>query len=970
MENAATSLQDAAYTSTDLAINHNFVDDKGSRVNVTYVPYTDRPYGFVKVPLALESSAPVDADLTLKLTVKTDHRKGWSHDWEDPEPSSLSVHSDGWKEVDSGHFQWTFPATIPIRDPSSSDVRDSRLRVAVEVSSHSDQSLMSNNPKQLEWSSLQRFNDMPDLDWPVVARPNYVKDHPIGGQTKADDLLRCLRDGGSFAVVAPRRFGKSTLARYIADEARKSGNLLVLGPSVCTSYNRDEVRTEVWRNMNDSLINEIGVGLTTKEPGEVPLTEVIKKARERAWEVGYQGIVLLIDEAQLFFAGQDGPHIGSVLKDRIEYDWTRSKEDRLASVQVGLVGLPNLLERMGTNLSAALQQVVRSNTLRNEEINRLLLAVSRGQLQTTRAARQELAHRAENNLFILKTIVLQIQERLKEERRLWFNDRDVETAVSEIKASFEQEGDMRLAEYLQDPLNEADSVDYWEPKPCYPLAVALASFSRSAQSQRRIEMAIDQVQKWCANLSAGEVAFKYTEERSKEDLQALGELGVYKDEDGFRSELLEGYLRYVAKNHFPKNHKDKEAITRCGVERIRKPASLEPITTGGQAKIYRFNKDSRMWAWRQIKLPDPHAHEVFLTTQEALHKLRDLQYEEGSKYFYDLHQVGISEDGHGVEVYSWIDGISLDEQAGTFPKEAVVDVGVKIGQAIELIHRNDVLHRDISPRNIILTDDLVPVLVDFGLARAASSEMNTVVGGEYAPPEVRGDSPKWTKAADIYGFGVTLRKLLRPRMGGMDELQGLLNRCFSPDPTQRPDAGELLRELENIQKSLAVQEIRKTAWRKIEDAVEEAGESRKFRNLLEKFHPQFEGIAIGLYPDRFEQCIVVADFLNKTVEAFGGRTADGQQLTLGKIKSAIEPKDLDIINTFGKGPGIKFAHTLRGGSGHFKPHNWKEKVLREFSVNKSDMHTLMLEAATKIEEGLDLSPLVTVVETVFSSSTR
>ena len=968
MKNAATSLQDTSLTSINLSINHNFVDDTGSRVNVTYVPHTDtnRPYGFVQVPLALESSRRVEADLALNLTVRTDHRDSWSHDWEDPGPSSLPVRYGEWKEVGNGRFQWTFLATIPIRDPSSSDVNASQLRVALDVSNHSGESLLD-SPKQLEWSSLQSFSGVPNLNWPIGVKPNYVEEHPIGVQTEAKDLLKNLRDGGSFAVVAPRRFGKTTLASYIADEAGKSGNLLVLGPFTCTSYKRDEIHAEVWRQMDKSLVRKIGVGFTTDEPGDVPSTEVIKKAREGAWRAGYKGIVLLVDEAQLFFAGQDGSHVADVLKDRIETQWIRSEKNKLASVQFGFVGLPNLLERMGTNFSTL--HVVKNVKLRNEEVNGLLLAVSRRQLQTTRAARQELAHRAENNLFILKCIVEQIQERLKKKKRLWFNDRDVEAAVSRIKASFEQEEvDIRLAQYLRDPLNEADSVNDWQPKPCYPLAVALASVGRGAQSQRRIEMAIAQVQKWCATLFAGEKAFKYTEERSKEDLQALRELGVYKDEGGFRSELLEGYLRYVGKDHFPKND-DQQAIIRCGVERIRKPKPLEFVAEGGQAKIYRFHKDTGMWAWRQIEFPDSDsdAYEKFLMTQEALHKLRDLQElgEEGSNYFYNILQVGISEDGYGVEMYRWIDGISLDEQVGTFSKEAAVDVGFKIGQAIKLIHRNDVLHRDISPRNIILTDT-VPTLIDFGLARAAIREMGTKITGEDVPPEVQIGSPNWTKAADIYGLGVTIRKLLRPGIEGVDGLHALLNRCCSTEPSDRPDAGEFLQELDIIRKKLAVPDIRKKAWQEIESVPEK---TKTFQRFLTGFQPQFEGIAIGLYPGRFEQCIVVADFLNKTLEAFG-HTEDGRRLTLGEIKNGIEYRVPAIIEKFGEGPAIAFAHALRGGSGHWKGRHWKGQVLRNFNVDESDIHELILEAANQIKKGLDLAPLVNIVEKVLSSGTR
>ena len=971
-EPVVASPRDTVHAQRKLTISHNYVDGTAHRVDAIYLPYDDpnMPYGSVTVPLVLESRAPLDIDLELELRVLTDQRNNWPSDWKNPEPHPLNIQHDRWKEVGNGRYQWSFRVTIPIRDPSGPDVRDNRFRVAVKV--YSDSGEISPVETSLVWDQLKTFRGMPELDWPDGVKPDYVKKHPVGRQAQADKFLKRLRSEHSFAVTAPRRFGKSTLVDYIAREAEqdRSGKhkLLVLKPLVCTRYSAGD-RAAVWKDVSARFVDEIGVGLTTTEHGDIPSTNDMKRVRTAAWKSGYQGIVLLLDEAQLFFAGRGGSRVGDRLKDALEREWTCQPEQELASVQIGLVGLPSLLDRAGTNLMTALQ-AASSEELRPEELNRILLAVSQGQLQTTRAARQELASRTGRNLFILKTMVQRIQERLNEEKRLWFNDHDVVAAFSDARESLERGSEQGLADYLLDSLNKAESVNDLDPKPCYPLAVALARFDHRPQSEERMKLAVEEVQRWCANLSGGEGSYtSYTKERSKEDMEELRELDVYID-GAFRSELLEGHLRYKAKT-FPKEE-DKQAIIRCGVERIWEPESLEFVERGGQAEIYRFQRNDAKWAWRQIELSDSRANEVFLATQEALHKLRDLQHKTESKYLYDLRQVGVSEKGHGVEVYRWIDGVSLDRQVHTFSKEAVVDIGFKVGQAIKLIHNHDILHRDISPRNIILTNDAIPVLVDFGLARAANREMRTVIGGENAPPEVQGGSPNWTKAADIYGFGHTLLQLLKLKKGEAREpLYDLLDSCCSDEPGERPDAGELLQGLENIQKSLHVQKIRKTAWRKIETAMGEAGENRNFKYLLEKFQPQFEGIAIGLYPDRFEQCIVVADFLYKTVEAFGGRTNDGQKLTLGKIKRAIELEDSDIINKFGKGPGIKFAHTLRGGSGHFKPHNWKEEVLREFSVDKNGMHALMLEAATQIKEGINnLLPLVTVVETVFSSSTR
>ena len=70
----------------------------------------------------------------------------------------------------------------------------------------------------------------------------------------------------------------------------------------------------MWKDVHERFIQEIGVGLTTTEPGDIPSTDDIKMVRTSAWKSGYQGIVLLFDEAQLFFAGRDGPTAGDKLK--------------------------------------------------------------------------------------------------------------------------------------------------------------------------------------------------------------------------------------------------------------------------------------------------------------------------------------------------------------------------------------------------------------------------------------------------------------------------------------------------------------------------------------------------------------------------------------------------------------------------------------------------------------------------------
>ncbi|MBY8863395.1 protein kinase [Nocardia sp. CA2R105] len=105
---------------------------------------------------------------------------------------------------------------------------------------------------------------------------------------------------------------------------------------------------------------------------------------------------------------------------------------------------------------------------------------------------------------------------------------------------------------------------------------------------------------------------------------------------------------------------------------------------------------------------------------------------------------------------------SLDariREQGVLPPETVLWIGVKIAGALESAHRLGILHRDVKPGNILLTDYGEPALTDFGIARIAGgfrTEKGTVTGSPaFTAPEVlEGEAP--TPAADVYGLGATL----------------------------------------------------------------------------------------------------------------------------------------------------------------------------------------------------------------------
>ncbi|WP_063127357.1 protein kinase domain-containing protein [Nocardia fusca] len=96
---------------------------------------------------------------------------------------------------------------------------------------------------------------------------------------------------------------------------------------------------------------------------------------------------------------------------------------------------------------------------------------------------------------------------------------------------------------------------------------------------------------------------------------------------------------------------------------------------------------------------------------------------------------------------------------GPLAAEDVLQIGVKIAGALESAHRLGVVHRDVKPGNILLTDYGEPALTDFGIAHIAGgfrTAAGTVTGSPaFTAPEVLEGEPP-TPSADVYGLGATM----------------------------------------------------------------------------------------------------------------------------------------------------------------------------------------------------------------------
>jgi len=122
------------------------------------------------------------------------------------------------------------------------------------------------------------------------------------------------------------------------------------------------------------------------------------------------------------------------------------------------------------------------------------------------------------------------------------------------------------------------------------------------------------------------------------------------------------------------------------------------------------------------------------------------------------------DDWEGVSylVMELADHGSLDariEKLRLLPELDMLDIGIKIGDALNMALKHDLLHRDIKPGNILFNADHEPKLIDFGLARKAEveHEVEDVTWGTpyYVAPEKIKREPE-TFLSDMYSLGATL----------------------------------------------------------------------------------------------------------------------------------------------------------------------------------------------------------------------
>ena len=192
---------------------------------------------------------------------------------------------------------------------------------------------------------------------------------------------------------------------------------------------------------------------------------------------------------------------------------------------------------------------------------------------------------------------------------------------------------------------------------------------------------------------------------------------------------------------------------------------IEKIGSGGMATVYKA-KCHVLNRYVAIKI----LRDEFTTDEEFIKRF-EVEAQSAASITHpnivSVYDVGVDGNLYYI-VMELIKGKTLKEiiteEKGPLPWKWSVNIASQIASALETAHKNHIIHRDIKPHNIIITEDGVAKVTDFGIAKAVSNSTITAFGTTigsvhyFSPEHARGGFTD--EKSDLYSLGVVMYEML------------------------------------------------------------------------------------------------------------------------------------------------------------------------------------------------------------------
>lgn len=193
---------------------------------------------------------------------------------------------------------------------------------------------------------------------------------------------------------------------------------------------------------------------------------------------------------------------------------------------------------------------------------------------------------------------------------------------------------------------------------------------------------------------------------------------------------------------------------------------MEKIGEGGMAIVYkaRDNKLSRLVAVKILK-------KEFANNKDISDKFK--KEATAVANFSDANIVNVLDVGHEEEgnidyfVMEYVNGKTLKElivENGKLNYTVAISIAIQIAKALECAHKNNIIHRDVKPQNILVTESGLVKVTDFGIAKSSTSatitNTTTIMGSAHylSPEQAKGTFIDLR--SDIYSLGIVLYEMV------------------------------------------------------------------------------------------------------------------------------------------------------------------------------------------------------------------